>query len=722
MVVRSGLEFLSVESLKMSKLVKFTKLRSTTDHTFWAKFAELKIDKFKLDEKAVINVWGSYSLQSSNEDNTNPLVLDFTSFNEDIKTVSHNSSIICCGKMINTNTYEAFRQTNPGTFIDTLGKAVMDSILDGSSLQMPWKLSLFIVLAYSDLKKYRFHYWFAHPTLLKLPEIYYEEPPKSINVEFTVTQVEDLCKGFLQLDSGSKNYFTILISSENNMSIVDLATGVNIIKMYKSNEKELQECKDIYFGFYDPCTSPEPGWPLRNLLCLLFWHCPTYCFTRTIKVISIRGNKAQKSIVFKLKVQEHENNKIIRDNLFESQLVGWENNANGKLGPNIADLSDTMDPARLSDRAINLNLKLMKWRLVPNLDLEKVSNLRCLLLGAGTLGCSVARVLLGWGVNNITFVDSSNVSHSNTVRQSLYCHQDAVEHKYKAYAARDALLNIRPNINAEGVVLHIPMPGHVVGKSMMESMKQSLKKLEELIQNTDVVFFLLDSREARWLPTVLCAAMNKIAINAALGFDSFTVQRHGTRNSSIPSSPDLDIKNPSGSDLGCYFCNDVTQPGNSQTDRTLDQQCTVSRPGLSQIAAGLAVELLIALLQHPQSIEAGALMGNNRDNMSSHDTELVGLLGGVPHTIRGSLWNYDMQLTITHRFTSCTACSVPIITEYKNRGLSFVLDACNIPNYLEKLSGLEEILKRPDLDELCYTLDNLSDGEDDNGEQLNVIS
>lgn len=101
---------------------------------------------------------------------------------------------------------------------------------------------------------------------------------------------------------------------------------------------------------------------------------------------------------------------------------------------------------------------------------------------------------------------------------------------------------------------------------MMESTTQSLRRLEELIAKSDVVFFLLDSREARWLPTVLCAAMNKIAINAALGFDSFTVQRHGTRNSSSPSSPDFDAKDLTGSDLGCYFCNDVTQPGNVRKD------------------------------------------------------------------------------------------------------------------------------------------------------------
>ena len=106
------------------------------------------------------------------------------------------------------------------------------------------------------------------------------------------------------------------------------------------------------------------------------------------------------------------------------------------------------------------------------------------------------------------------------------------------------------------------MPGHTVGPTFLESTQKDVQQLEELYSGHDVVFMLLDSREARWLPTLLCASHGRTAINAALGFDSYTVQRHGTRESSDPVSPDLTVQNPTGKDLGCYFCNDVTQPGN----------------------------------------------------------------------------------------------------------------------------------------------------------------
>lgn len=696
------------------KLVKFTKLRSVMDPGFWAKLSELKLDSFKLDDKIKIPLWGSYNLDYYNDGKGRALTLDCTSFNESLETTSHGAAAACTGFLVNTNTHETFREINPEKFIDEMSKLLLESVKNGSAIKEPCRLAFFIIFSYADLKRYRFHYWVAHPTFFNLPELYHIKNPASSHDQFTADQLERLSQGFSALAGKQKAFFTVLVAGKGDLSVETLSKGLDLVEKNSTEDGSAEKDNEVYFGFYDPCNSPEPGWPLRNLLCLLFWKCPKFSFNSVIKVIAIRGAEAKDAIVLTVKTRQYENSKVIRESIFMGRFVGWEKNHSGKMGPNIIDLSDSMDVVKLSERAVNFNLKLMKWRLVPGLDLEKISKTRCLLLGAGTLGCSIARVLLGWGIAKLTLVDGATVSQSNPVRQSLYTHAHAVDRRFKVEAAKESLLQIHPSLNVESVVLQVPMPGHVVGPSMMESTRSAVSQLEELVARHDVVFLLLDSREARWLPTLLAAAHGKLAINAALGFDSYTVQRHGTRGSVRPHSPDLTIQNPAGADLGCYFCNDITQPGNSQADRTLDQQCTVSRPGLAHIAGGLAVELMVSLNQHPQYAEARALMADNRGEPCL-DGKIggVGLLGGVPHTIRGSLWSYETKLTVTHRFPACTACSTPLIEEYRKRGFDFILDACNEPNYLERLTGLDDLLKRPDLDELCFAIDSASEDEDD---------
>lgn len=86
-----------------------------------------------------------------------------------------------------------------------------------------------------------------------------------------------------------------------------------------------------------------------------------------------------------------------------------------------------MDERVLAKEAVDLNIRLMKWRLLPTLDIEKVQGKKCLLFGAGTLGCQLARNLIGWGIKNITFIDYSTVSYSNPVRQSLYEYEDTIK-------------------------------------------------------------------------------------------------------------------------------------------------------------------------------------------------------------------------------------------------------------------------------------------------------
>lgn len=56
------------------------------------------------------------------------------------------------------------------------------------------------------------------------------------------------------------------------------------------------------------------------------------------------------------------------------------------------------------------------------------------------------------------------------------------------------------------------MPGHPIpdNPTSLDNAKADVAKLENLIDTHDAVFLLMDSRESRWLPTVIGAAKGKV--------------------------------------------------------------------------------------------------------------------------------------------------------------------------------------------------------------------
>lgn len=54
------------------------------------------------------------------------------------------------------------------------------------------------------------------------------------------------------------------------------------------------------------------------------------------------------------------------------------------------------------------------------------------------------------------------------------------------------------------------MPGHTVGESLMKQMTENVSELTQLIKEHDVIFILMDSRESRWLPTLLGSYYKKV--------------------------------------------------------------------------------------------------------------------------------------------------------------------------------------------------------------------
>ena len=304
---------------------------------------------------------------------------------------------------------------------------------------------------------------------------------------------------------------------------------------------------DQFVCFVDPSTYPEnPGWMLRNLLVLIRRR---YKLSK-VQILCYRDVQSRRhearSHILHLETQENSNS---AESTKMPKVTGWERNSLGKLSPKVTNLAQYMDPQLLADQSVDLNLKLMKWRIAPDLDLEKIKDTKCLLLGAGTLGTFVSRGLMAWGVRKITFIDNATVSFSNPVRQPLFDFKDCLDGgAKKAYRAAEALQEIYPGVDSVGHVMSVPMLGHPITDEANTRMDFEL--LQKLIEDHDAVFLLMDTRESRWLPTVMGKAAGKIVLNAALGFDTYVVMRHGV------AADDGDAAT-----LGCYFCNDVVAPG-----------------------------------------------------------------------------------------------------------------------------------------------------------------
>jgi ubiquitin-like modifier-activating enzyme ATG7 len=369
----------------------------------------------------------------------------------------------------------------------------------------------------------------------------------------------------------------------------------------------------------------------------------------------------------------------------------------------VSSLAPLLSPAEVARRGVVLNLELMKWRVLPALALPRLAAARCLLVGAGTLGCHVARLMLAWGHTHLTMLDAGAVAASNPVRQNLYTVADVGKHK--ADAACDALRRIHPAVTATPAVMHIPMPGHHPNPSApaLAALAAAVARLAALVADHDVVFLLTDSRESRWLPALLAAAYAVPTYTAALGFDTFLVMRHGTPHvganttkhpcTPCPGLPPLPPPPPAPVD-SCYFCIDITAPGDSLRGRSLDQQCTVTRPGLAASAAAVAVEVHVAAMHaaSKQQDNADAETETETDGEGSAHTDTdaddCGGLGQVPQQVRGAYYDHSQVCMRGTAMPNCCCCGGPVQRLLRAEGAGFMLRALTEPGYLEEASGL----------------------------------
>ncbi|KAG0623166.1 hypothetical protein M758_3G153100 [Ceratodon purpureus] len=657
---------------------KFVAWGGSADVSFWHRLADFKLDTQKLTEEPV-NISGFFA-PCNQPHAPSYLQLMMESLPPDpgvndgpIEVPYNRNRLPVPGTLHNTNTVETYNALDKPALLRSAADKIWDDIKSGRAEEDCSLLSRFLVVSYADLKKWTFTYRFAFPGLRMSPQATAAscQPACDFFTKDEAAGVLAACTEWRALPSGaSLTSFLLNITPDAKVKAQSL----------KEWHDAQHEGGKVILAFYDPSNLPaNPGWPLRNLLALASVR---WGVTR-LQVLCYRENRSG--------LLDLEHSPVLDIILPETpewkEPVGWELTARGGKGSKFVDLGQSMDPVKLAESAADLNLKLMRWRLLPSLDLPRMASTKCLLLGAGTLGCQVARTLMAWGMRHITLLDYGRVALSNPLRQSLFTHEDSLNNgKVKAEAAAENLKRIFPGVNATGVQMSIPMPGHPVSSNEEAGVLNDIQRMKELVDEHDVVFLLTDTRESRWLPTLLCADANKVAINAALGFDTYLVMRHG-------ASPLLDSDSTSDeakSRLGCYFCNDVVAPLDSTANRTLDQQCTVTRPGLAPIAAALAVELAVALLHHPLGVLAPADQGTSLTDNTEHP------LGIMPHQVRGFIAHYGQLVVTGQAFDKCTACSSTVVNEFRERGSDFVLEVLNRPNYLEDLTGLTELLAATD--------------------------
>lgn len=322
------------------------------------------------------------------------------------------------------------------------------------------------------MKKYKYYHWAALPALVSKPNWYVESGgwhgldspttglPSFEELRTAVDRHAGERRG--EVEAG----FCLIKSTPNGVQTADVVHYDSFFTDVKPQQRTVL--------FVDPSANESAaGWPLRNLLALL----SVRFNVSAVNVISWRdelGDAAlrsqsapatSKSLFARVILERKEESQATpssgtlthkrrqlplatrADNTSSVAATGWERNASGKLAPKVSDLGPLMDPTRLANQAVDLNLKLMRWRIMPEIQLDKIASTRCLILGAGTLGCYVSRVLLGWGVRSVTLVDNGKVSFSNPVRQPLFDFDDCLEGgKPKAQCAADRLKRIYPGV------------------------------------------------------------------------------------------------------------------------------------------------------------------------------------------------------------------------------------------------------------------------------------
>ena len=330
------------------------------------------------------------------------------------------------------------------------------------------------------------------------------------------------------------------------------------------------------------------------------------------------------------------------------------------------DLKKYAPESVLKDQ-IFVNLKVMNGQSNLPFKLDKIASTSFLFCGSGTLAHQMSRNLIAWGVNQMTFIDNYLVKENNIIRQWLFTQNDIGKHK--ATVTANALASVHSGLQTcfKGLDITLPVPTN-------NGSLENYMYLRNAISEHDVIVLVTDTRESRYVPTLIGRLLGKTIVTAAIGIDTFTVIR-------------------TTGDEACYFCQDITGPHDTTVNTSIDKRCTISRPSLAALCSAIAVENIV---------------------------DYIGGFDDSPAQVRSKSMYDLMSSKSVQRNKTCVCCSLAVealddnLSQHMHENKIYCSDSQK-----EEYTAICDILNEPSKIQLFY--DDIQDilSESDNDDMIN---
>lgn len=200
---------------------------------------------------------------------------------------------------------QEFQRLDKKALVECAGSYIWRSILDGSAICDPNRLFSFLLVAFADLKKHVFTYWFAFPAIVSAaPFSLLDSPVHLCDSHPTLNPL--VAAAYSYIATSNSPVFVLTrhrIKSDVSVSIPITSTSEDDVwspfslHEYFARKADILAPQDIVYVVLDAAASPDIavlGWGVRNVLACLSMHAPAEAYN----VLTLRSTQLQDCLKF----------------------------------------------------------------------------------------------------------------------------------------------------------------------------------------------------------------------------------------------------------------------------------------------------------------------------------------------------------------------------------------------------------------------------------------